>query len=886
MPLAPGTRLGSYEVISPLGAGGMGEVFRARDSRLSREVALKILPADVAADPERLARFEREAQILAALNHPHIASIYGVAEGASQTALVLELVEGETLADVIARGPVPLDDALGIGRQILDALAAAHDRGIVHRDLKPANIKITPDGRVKVLDFGLAKLADGPPEGSPHDSGRPSLSMSPTITSPAMHTGVGMLLGTAAYMAPEQARGKAVDRRADVWAFGCVLFEMLTGTRPFDGSDTTELLASVIKGEPDWSRLPSATPPRVRNVLQRCLEKDPSRRIRDCGDVRLALDGAFETPVTVASPVPSRRARWANATVWGIVAALVAAAAVLALWQGPPTPRSQLFRFQLAPPPGDGNAFVISPDGRRGVFFTQEGAAANLWLYSFETGESSRLEKVPAINGGLFWSPDSRFIVYPTLTDVVRVDVEGGPPETIASLGGVTAGAWSPSGDIILGQSNQRPIVRIAPSGNVAPAPVTQPDPKTRETHEVVAFLPDGRRFLYFRTFGEAGREQDAGIFIGSLDVAPEAQSKTRLVAPIAPVTFAPSVENGRGYLLFYRGATLMAQAFELEAGRPSGDPTVVAEGLGDGQFRHVSASRTGTITFGSGGLRLGGTPTWVDRSGKLLGPVSAAIPDYALYPQLSPDNTRLAVVVDRDVWIYPLDGRPAVKVTFDGNVFTPLWTRDGTRIIYEAGNALRSMPADGSGGTPRVEIVDGHYHPHGLSLDGRRLLAAMSSNTENTWDLVDLPLGSAGEPRAIAATKAAEGIRGASISPNGRWAAYATDVTGSVEIWVRPYEGTGAAVRVSAAGGGLPVWSADGRELFYTSGNKLMVATVDTAGTMFNAQAPRLLFESDRFDWSGQAPAYDVARDGRFVMLHRPSSVPAPVTVILNWGK
>ena len=520
MALTPGAHLGSYEILSALGAGGMGEVYRARDTRLGRDVALKILPDGFAHDPERLARFQREAKTLASLNHPNIASLHGIEETNGVTALVMELVDGEDLAARIARGALPLDEALPIARQIAEALEAAHEQGIIHRDLKPANIKLRPDGTVKVLDFGLAKAMD------PASIAAGSISLSPTITSPAAMTGMGMLLGTAAYMAPEQARGKPVDRRADIWAFGCVLFEMLTGRRPFDGEDVAETLGAIIHKEPVWSVLPASMPAPLLRLLQRCLEKNPKQRLRDIGDARLEIDSALRAPVaddaTATSGVSTTgwwrgRAAPVVAVVLGLFAAGVG---FVHFTERPPEPAPPV-RFEIAAPANTTfvNNGVISPDGRLVAFAARDTARGltRIWVRSLDSIEARPLAGTETRNIALalFWSPDSRFIAYAADGKLRKADVSGGPSQTLADLEGTAyrGGAWSRDGIVIFGLQGKG-LRQVSADGGTASV-LTNVDPSRETSHIEPVFLPDGRRFLYTRL---ANPRDQSGVYMGSLD--------------------------------------------------------------------------------------------------------------------------------------------------------------------------------------------------------------------------------------------------------------------------------------------------------------------------------------------------------------------------------
>jgi eukaryotic-like serine/threonine-protein kinase len=879
MPLSPGTRLGPYEVLAAIGSGGMGEVYRARDTKLGREVAVKILPGLFASDPDRMMRFEREARTLASLNHPHIAQIYGfeetpaVAGHAGVSALVMELVEGEDLIDRIARGPVPLDEALPIARQIAEALEAAHEAGVIHRDLKPANIKVRPDGTVKVLDFGLAKLAD--PAAATSDAIAGSPADSPTFTSPAM-TALGVILGTAAYMAPEQARGRAVDRRADIWAFGCVLFEMLTGRRAFEGDDVSDTLASVLKSEPDWTALPAGTPPALRRLLRRCLVKDPGRRLSGIGLARFEIDdaagpaddGPTHSPV---QPSGATHGLWYALAALVVLLAFLAAALVLLLRpaQAPP----DVIRFAVAPPPGTtfGRAsdVAISPDGRRVAFRAgPPGEPRTLWIR-----EADRL--APRQLAGteralrLFWSPDGRSIAFFAPDGALkRLDVDGGAVRTISELKFVGAGgAWGP-GDVIVVQSGSR-LYRVSALGG-------PPTEMTAEGAGVMfpSFLPDGR--LLATT--ERGQ-----IVTGSLD--------STEWTPIAEATSRVLYAHP-GYLVFVQQGQLVAQPFDLSRRAIAGDPVPLdvepvrttgssPGGITDGLF---SVSQNGVLAYEPGEFQLGGVPVWVDRSGSELGAVLTGT-EIVAFPRLSPDGQRLAMVVDGDIWVGDLRNRPSIRLTFAGSgSLSPIWSPDGQRLVYEWGApdiALWSIAADGSESAPVRVSPFMHLHPHGWAPDGRELLVVRLAGEDT--DILALPPGETSEPRPVLATPAGAGVEGAALSPDGRWLAYAAYPTGLPEIWVRPYPGPGAPVRVSIGGGTQPVWARDGRELYWWSHSGMIMAAAIQPGSEFDFASPVALFES-RHSRVGQPPSYDVAPDGRFLMLKPPETEAMPITVITNW--
>jgi len=887
MSLAPGTRIGIYEIRDSLGAGGMGEVYRARDARLNRDVALKVLPEALAGNADRLSRLHREAQVLASLNHPNIAIVHGFEESPSTSsgqgggvhALVMELVEGPTLADRIAvSSKLGLDEAIAIARQIADALDAAHEHGVIHRDLKPANIKIRPDGTVKVLDFGLAKMMDGPSKGGHYESDgsvrlQSDLSQSPTLISPAMMTGVGMIFGTAAYMAPEQARGKTVDKRADIWAFGCVLYEMLTGTRAFGGgNEMSDTLAAVLKDEPDWTRIPM----RARPLLQRCLEKDPKRRVRDIGDAMALL----ETGAQTAAPAP-RRLLWALAAIAGV--SIVAGGALAFVHFGERTPSLPPVHFVVPPPERGafGPTFALSPDGRMVAYIGVSDGATFMWVHSFGTGQSRLLTAAGSFANAMFWSPDSRFIAYAIEGRLKKVSVNGDQVQTICDLptaGGFGGGSWSRDNVILFG-GNSYPVMTVSADGGTVRA-VTSLRGDVGDVGPT--FLPDGRHFLYTRI---TGRPENRGIFLGSLDVPPESQSTTRLIVAGSRPVLSNGGATRTSYVMFLRERTLMAQPFDLDRLTTSGDAFPIAEQVGIELTTAalVSAADDGTVAY-RGDTGSVATPIWTNRAGIEVGAVSGEIKN-PQFPRLSPDGTHLALVVDNELWDYDLHGRPPVKLTTESNVYSPLWTPDGKSLIYESNNAsaLR-MVAAVPGASSRQASPDGHFHPHGWSPDGKELIAVQFTGGESGTDLVRFAADATAKPQFIVRTPAREGVEGTTVSPDGRWLAYVSNATGDFEVWVQSFGREGNPVRVSPRGGVEPEWARDGRELFYLEGNKLMAVAVE-AKADFNFKPPTSLFEY-RYRRSSQPPSYAVAADGRFLFIKQASVTQPPIEVITNWAQ
>jgi serine/threonine protein kinase len=882
MPINPGSRLGTYEVISPLGAGGMGEVYRARDARLNRDVALKVLPEIFAADPERLARFEREAQALAALKHPHIATIYGIEEKDGVRALVLELVDGDTLEERLQRGPISVDESVRLARQIADALEAAHEQGIVHRDLKPANIKITPEGIVKVLDFGLAKMS-GPIETASGGS-TVSLSMSPTMASPAVLTGVSVLMGTAGYMSPEQARGKVADKRSDIWAFGVLLYEMLAGTRAFAGESVTEVAGAVIHRDPDWRAIPAATAAVVRMVVERCLQKDPKQRFRDMGDVRLALDGSFTVaPSQDDRPAPvARGIRPLPIAIAAVATALLTGGAVWLFTRPEPAVRP-LTRLDVVPPDPKGlSPFIsVSPDGRTVAFLAfDSNSTAGVWVRPLASAESRALATgQQSLGPVLAWSPDSRQLAFYVDGKLKRIDVTGGPAETIAELKNVVGGSWRRDGTILL--STGTTLMRVPASGGT---PVEVADASGVGGDRLFPwFLPDGRHFLYLRL---STNESVQGIYVGSLDSDGDQPPAARLVAASHGALYAPVPGSDRGRLLYVRDGLVMAQELDERRLTLAGDPVPLTNERVQtyAVFAAFGVSEDGTFIYRRGGAD--GVLTAVDRKGARTPLFDGIKEDRARNPRVSPDGRRLALIIDDQLWSYHLDGRPPIKLTFDGVYYTPAWTPDGRQIVVERSGSgqpisLAVVSADGSG-TVKTVGPSGHYHPYGWTADGREIVAVrMPEGANGNADLVRFGTAADSPVQEIVATPAFDGLSG-KVSPDGRWVAYGSDLTGRGEVWVRSLTGNAAPVRVSASGGFEPIWSSDGRELYYRANEKVMAAVVE-AGSEFRFKSPIALFDAPGLS-EGQPPSYDVLPDGRFVMFASLDELDAPISVILNW--
>ena len=864
MSLTPGDRFaGHFEVTGVLGAGGMGEVYRARDTRLNRDVALKLLPDAFAADAERLARFQREAELLASLNHPNIAQIYGIEEDGGVRALVLELVEGQTLEARIARGPMPSDEAVAVATQLADGLEAAHEAGVVHRDLKPANVKVQHDGTVKVLDFGLAKALEAAAPGERTDP--------PTWSSAA--TGVGVIVGTAAYMSPEQARGRAVDRRTDVWAFGAVLFEMLTGRRAFEGDDAAGVLAEVLKAEPAWETLPGDVASPVSAVLRRCLEKEPFQRLRDIADVRMGLQGAFEDARRpAAGPAAGRAAGWARR---GLELAGAAAAAGLAVWLLQPAAPRQPVRFAIQGPPGLGPSVELSPGGGQLAYLEAgEAGGSRVMVHSLASGEARRVSATSRAGTPLFWSPDGRFVAFADGRTLRRVDVATGADEAVCDTPVFNGGAWN--GDDVIVFGGRDGIMRVAAGGGTPSALTTVDAARGEFAHTAPWFLPDGRHFLYLRASLDSST---GGVYVGALGLDPDLQAPARLIATERPAVYARSRDSTTGRLFFMQGSRLLAQPFDDTRLELAGEPTVVAEDVGsyDVRWRSFSSSGNGIIAWRAAASAH--SVSWLDGDGREREAERIDGLDDPRHPRLSPDGSRLALVVAGDIWVFDLHGdRPAIRLTFDESsdaIGSPLWTPDGAAVVYEGDGSLHRVSADG-GSPPEPMGTEGHLHAHDWSPRGHLIAVAISGES---GDLVQLSPMSDAEPRPLVRTAADEGTT-AALSPDGSWLAYTSDATGRHEIWVRPYPGPGAPVRVSHDGGVEPRWARDGGTLHYLHGRAMMGARVDTSDG-FEFEAPVRLFEGD-FRPYERPPSYDVAADGSFVTT-RPGSAPS-ISVLLNW--
>jgi serine/threonine-protein kinase len=925
--LTAGTRLGPYEIVAQIGEGGMGQVYRATDTKLKRQVAIKILPPSLAEDADRLARFQREAELLASLNHPNIAAIYGLEEGPAvegpaeagrhrMQALVMELVEGDDLSQRIARGAIPLDEALPIAKQIADALEAAHERGIIHRDLKPANIKVRADGMVKVLDFGLAK-AMGPAEAGHYGSTgedvrgvrlQPDLTRSPTLTTPAMMTGVGMILGTAAYMAPEQAKGRTVDRRADVWAFGAVLYEMLSGHRVFAGEDISDTLANVLKTEPDWSRLPAGVSPRVRLALRSCLQKDPKQRLGDMQSVRLALEGAFETaaPQMTASATtaaPHGRLAWASVT---LLAGAAVAGIVTWVLMRPSPAKLQPVRFALVPTAAQALAvsgfdrdLVLSADGTRLVYVA--GNDAQVMVRAIDQLDAVPLRGISGVRHP-FLSPDGRWVGFFSGTDgeIRKVSIAGGPPLTLCPIVGAPRGAsWGPDDTIVFATNDPSTgLLRVAAAGG-EPKVLTTPDTAHGEVdHLFPSVLPGGRAVLF--TITASGAIETAQVAVLDLTTG---KYKTLIHGGSQAEYVDP------GYLVYGVAGTLRAVRFDPVKLDVLSDPVPVVEQvttLGDGAAE-FSVSRQGALVYVQGGAG-GGTRSlvWVTRQGH-EDPIAAAPPRVYTYPRLSPDGTRVAVDIrdqQNDIWIWDLARQTLTRLTdAPGTDQYVVWTPDSRRVIFSSNRAgvfnLFWQAANNTGTVERLTTSPNGQAPISISPDGTRLIVR-ETVLKTGVDLRVLRLdASATAPGAGASTTPAIPPRqteplvqttfnedNGEISPDGHWLAYQSNESGQFQISVRPFPNVDAGHwTISTSGGTRPLWARSGKELFYVDGTNAMTSVPIQTAPTFSAGTPTKVFEG-RYYYGAAGRTYDVSPDGqRFLMIKATTNDQAPsMVLVLNW--
>jgi eukaryotic-like serine/threonine-protein kinase len=876
MSLAAGTKLDHYEILSALGAGGMGEVYRARDTKLGRDIAFKVLPDVFSADADRLVRFQREAQLLASLNHPNIAQIYGIVESAGTRAIVMELVEGETLQFRLKRGPLPLDEALSIARQIAEALEAAHDRGIIHRDLKPGNIMTDADGKVKVLDFGLAKAMEP-------SSADVNMSHSPTMISAAQTQG-NVLIGTAPYMSPEQARGHAAGERSDIWAFGCVLYEMLTGQQAFTGDTLTDLIAGIVRIDPDWNAFPASVPQGIRSLVKRCLEKDRRRRYHAIGDVRIDLE-QISSSSTVAPERKSReRMAWAVAAFLGLATATTL---IAAFYLRPKPERGMASRFTVeladeANPIAGAPASpfpAISPDGRQIVYVAQSGGEARLWLRPIGSLVSQAIPGTDGVGLGSFpfWSPDSRFIGFFAGGKLKKVAAAGGPPQVLCDVSGGTLGTWNKDDVILFSASNS--IYRVAASGGLSTA-IKSPN-KSVAGVAMPYFLPDGRHFLYLAA-GSNTENRKVEVQVGSLDSNDE--------KPLFPV-FSRVLYADPGYLLFVKDGTLMAQPFNARNLTVIGDMFPIAEKIGYNPVNGhaaIGVSEDGTLIYRTTNVTVATELTWFDRSGKKTG----TVPVTGIFqrPYLSPDEKHLVVEKKdgntSDIWLIDLARGTNSRFTFDPADDTyPAFSPDGSQVVFTSNRGGKfGLYVKSASGVGNEELIRSEATSDmavtDWSRDGKTLTYGFTALNAN-YDSWILPLTGDRKPYPLLTEKFNDfRVR---FSPDGKWILYASNETGRTEIYVQTFPPSGGKWQVSVAGGNYGYWKSDGREIIFDAPNGKMMAVDVKLGKTFEAGVPHVLFDIPGTISGGR---FVVSSDAqRFLLPFVPQSNERPtITAVLNW--
>ena len=868
----------------------MGAVWKAMDTTLDRAVAIKVLPETFAADPERLARFEREAKLLASVNHTNIATIHGLHEAGGTRFLAMEIVDGEDLAERLSRGPVSVEEALGLARQIANALAAAHTSGVIHRDLKPANIRITSKGVVKVLDFGLAKaLESSATAGS-------SPSASPTMTS--ARTEAGMILGTAAYMSPEQARGHVADRRADVWAFGCVLYEMLTGRQVFSGATVSDLLAAVLRADPGWEALPSDTPVSIRRLLRRCLEKDPERRLHDITDARIEIDEAGEEPRDVVHTLGRARRSRLPWVLFG-VAALAALAALTYLWTSRDARSAGERQYLSVMAPQDLELMVrssgdrllaISPDGTRVAFTARREDTVRLYLRSLDSPAVVEVAESGGA-GNPFFSPDGQWVAFTAGGKLKKVGVTGGTPAVLGDAPTTRGGSWSPDGKrLIIAPAFNSGLVSIAADGG-APEPLTVPDRAAGErTHRWPDILPGGKAVVFtIGTQDQAANFEDATIAAIEL-TSPDAKIVTLIEGGSSP-RYVPG-----GHLVYARGGRLFAVPFDADRLAVTGPAMTVLEGvasdLSSGAADFAIAGNGTLIYRPAGPQSTEREYVWVARDGRTE--TIARGGQFILPPAISPNGVKVALNTGQgygegDLFVYDFARETMTRLTFDGTRMGAVWTPDGRHIVHGTSRGgsegVYSLSASG-GETERLLLKDGGEYaviPEAL-VPASGQMVILRSGGLGGWSVVTFAPGD-DAPSPLLVNPSAEG--GTTLSPDGRWMAYASDVSGQYEIYVQPFPGPGGKWQISKDGGKGAAWSRDGREIFYTHGDRMMVVPVEIKAG-FAAADPQELFRFGFVRRPTPVRDYDVSPDGRrFIMSRRPAdeSVPRQIDVILNFA-
>jgi Tol biopolymer transport system component len=892
MALASGTKLGSYEIVAQIGAGGMGEVYQAHDTKLGRDVAIKVLPEAFAHDPERLSRFQREAKMLAALNHPNIATIHGLEQSGGTSYLVMELVSGETLAERVKRdGAVPIEEALTIAKQIAEALEAAHEKGIIHRDLKPANVKVTPEGKVKVLDFGLAKAFEG--DATNEDIGNsPTLSMAATMQ--------GVILGTAAYMSPEQARGKAVDKRTDIWAFGCVLYDLLTGKQAFHGEDITEILAAVVLKEPAFDALPANISPSIRVLLQRCLRKDRRQRTPDAATIRIEIEDAIAAPKDsgATQAAPATRG-WRERASWPVTAvlALIAVTSTVGFMLRAPKPPQLVQAIRLSADIGAdaslytaiGTASIFSPDGTRlALVAIGSDQKRRIYVRSLDQLQAAALPDTEKARDP-FFSPDGQWIGFFADGKLKKISVQGGPAVTLCDASDDRGGSWGDDGMIVFEPDSQAALSKVSSAGG-APQPLATLDKQAGEaTQRWPQLLPGSKAVLFTSSANQI--LEDADIVVYSMS---SGQRKTLQRGGYYP-HYLPS-----GYVVYVHDGTLFAVPFDLKRLEVTGQPAPILEGVATNAFGETqfSFSDTGNLAYVAGGAGSQNVSIyWMDREGKFT-PLRETPGNY-YNPAFSPDGKRLALeIVDgkkRDIWVYEWERDTLTRLTFTGEVnVEPVWTPDGQRIVYtsqEKGGVpnLWWIRSDGAGDAQRLTESKSPQYARSWRPDGK-LLALHQLNPGTNWDIMTLPIEGneksgwkPGEPKPFVNSTFLE--REPTFSPDGRWLAYHSNESGNYEVYVRPFPGPGGKWQISTGGGVAPKWSPNSKELFYRTvvGSKIMVVTYTASGDSFRADKPQL-WSPGQFTDRGPTYNFDLHPDGkRFAVFKAPGTEQAAVVNKVN---
>ncbi len=897
-----GKTLGHYQITSQLGKGGMGEVYQAKDSKLGRDVAIKVLPDEFAKDADRVARFQREAKLLASLNHPNIAAIYGLEESSGTNFLVLELVEGETLADRIKAGPVPVEEALKLALQIAEALEAAHEKGVIHRDLKPANIKVTPEEKVKVLDFGLAKAFAG-------EQAEMNLSNSPTLSNAATQQGV--ILGTAAYMSPEQARGESVDKKADIWAFGCVLFEMLSGRGTFEGRTVSDVLASVIKSEPEWKRLQPNLHPRIRLLLERCLEKEAKNRYSGIGDARVDIQKALTDPGGVlVQPVSGVEPRTRLPWIAAILGIIIVGVAIWYLKPTPPPAPKRVMRFECELPAGQQFSrnqigpiqylVAVSPDGSKFVYHTTDG----LYIRAVEALDARLIPGTDKDSTSPFFSPDGQWLGYWSQSDqkLKKVAISGGAPVVLCDSALFIGGSWDSEETIVYSELPSG-IMRVSANGGM-PEYLVKGSPANAAKDGFPIYpqiLPDGKTLLFTNAFGTTDLA-DWQIIVQSLK-----SGERKVLFKGVNARYLPT-----GHIVYYLPSNnvanlLFAVPFDLNKLKVTSGPVSVLEGIGG-----MAVSDSGTLVYvpppasaagTTGAASSGRTLVWVDRQGKEE-PLGAASDAYTGL-KISPDGNKVALEIssgNADIWIWDIPHKTPTKLTFDkAGSSSPLWTPDGKRIVFLSfrGGGIGGIywkSADGIGGDELLaSMPDWIIGPLSFSRDGKMLAVQEISPAPLRADIGMLSMEGKREMKELLQEKYLE--VGPQISPDGRYVAYQSNESGKGEIYVRTFPDVNKGKwQVSSDGGNSPLWSPDGRELFYRSGDATMAVEVETDPT-FKRGNPKTLFQGTYFSNNLQKAVmtpWDIHPNGkRFLMIKPPASTSATSTaavsqpkidIVLNW--